>query len=186
VAAGVPIGLLEYNLNGDEQPGGAFGLPEQGKIAGAVYAALLLTRAFGSDAHFTMGALWDLVADSNYGAIGNAQDQGRYGVIDPQGWYLRQASRLLPGPQVRGTTSTPDLQVLATRSGKRLTVQLINYSLATKRTVAVSVTGGKLRGPVSRWLLSAGHPAGQVTTLSSLAGVALPPQSVVLLSGQLE
>jgi hypothetical protein len=46
-----------------------------------------------------MGGLRDLAADSNYGAIGNAQDGSRYRAIDEQGWYLTQAARLMPGEQ---------------------------------------------------------------------------------------
>jgi hypothetical protein len=183
VAARLPIGLLEYNMNGNEQPDGTFGLPGQGAITGAVYAALLLTQAFFSDSRFTMGALWDLVANSNYGVIGNAQHQGNYHTIDEQGWYLRQAARLMPGRQVAATTTLPDLQVLATRSGQRFSVQLVNYSLTKERTVAISVEGRRPGSPVTSWELSARHPAGRVSSKASLPRVSLPSESIVILNG---
>jgi hypothetical protein len=183
VAASLPIGLLEYNMNGGQQPDGTYGLPAQGTIVGAVYAALLLTQAFTSDSSFTMGGLWDLVADSNFGAIGNAQDGTSYHAIDEQGWYLRQAAQLMPGHQVLATTTAPGLQVLATRTSRRYSVQLVNYG-HKERTVAVSVNGRMPGGQVTRWELSARYPNGHLSTMTSLARVPLPPSSVVILSGR--
>ncbi len=183
-AAGLPIGLLEYNMNGGEQPNGRWGLPAQAAISGAVYIALLLTQAFASDSRFTMGGLWDLVADSNYGAIGNAQDKSSYHAIDEQGWYLRQTARLLPGQQVTATTTIPDMQVLATRNDRDFAVQLVNFSLSAERSVAVSVTGRAPDGPVAGWLLSAHYPTGRVSAAARLTRVLLPPQSIVMLSGK--
>jgi hypothetical protein len=182
-AASLPIGLLEYNMNGGQQPDGTWGLPAQGTIVGAVYAALLLSRAFTSDARFTMGGLWDLVGDSNYGAIGNAQDGTSYRAIDEQGRYLSQAARLLPGQQVLSSTTAPDLQVLAARSDGRFCVQLVNYAVEVEQSVAISVKGQQPGSRVARWELSAAHPGGHATTLTSLARVVLPPESVVILSG---
>jgi hypothetical protein len=45
-------------MNGNPQPDGTWGLPAQGTIAGAIYAALLLTTAFESDVRFTISGLW--------------------------------------------------------------------------------------------------------------------------------
>jgi hypothetical protein len=183
LAANLPIGLLEYNMNGGQQPDGTYGLPAQGTITGAVYVALLITQAFASDPSFAMGGLWDLVGDSNYGAIGNAQDESSYAAIDEQGWYLRQASRLMPGQQVLATTTVPDLQVLATRSGRRFSIQFVNYNLDQEQPVAISMNGWMAGSPVLRWELSADYPNGQLSTTASLARVPLPPQSIVILSG---
>jgi hypothetical protein len=183
-AASLPIGLLEYNMNGGQQPDGLYGLPAQGTITGAVYAALLLTQAFASDPGFTMGGLWDLAGDSNYGVIGNAQDESSYSAIDEQGWYLRQASRLMPGQQVLATTAVPDLQVLATRNGRRFSAQFVNYNLSEAQSVSVTVNGRLSRSPLLRWELSAQYPNGQFSTTASPAGVTLPAQSIVILSGQ--
>jgi hypothetical protein len=127
--------------NGDQQPNGTCGLPAQGTIAGAVYVALLLTQALASDTSFAMGGLRDLAADPNHGAIGNAQDGSRCRAIDEQGWYLGQAARLMPGEQVLHTTTGPDLQVLATRSDRRFSIQPVNYNLRTERSVTISVQG---------------------------------------------
>ena len=184
VAARLPIGLLEYNMNGAEQPDGWYGLPAQGTITGAVYIALLLSRAFMSDLGFTMGGLWDLLANSNYGAIGNAQRKFSYRAIDEQGWYLRQAALLLPGHQVAATTTAPDLQVLATASGRRFCIQLVNYSLQKEQSVTMRITGKKASGAVSRWELSARYPNGEASTPASISLVSLPPQSIVMLSGR--
>ena len=186
VAASLPIGLLEYNMNGEKQPDGLYGLPAQGTITGAVYAALLLTRAFASDpdASSLMGGLWDLVGDSNYGAIGNARDKTNYHLIDEQGRYLRQAARLMPGQQVTATTTVADLQVLATRNGQGFSVQLVNYNLGKKQSVAISIKGRTTSSPVARWELSATYPNGLLSTAPSLSQVPLPPQSIVILSGQ--
>ena len=184
VAANLPIGLLEYNLNGGQQPNGAWGLPAQGRITGAVYVALLLTRAFTSDPRFTMAGLWDLIANSNYGAIGNAQDGGRYSSIDEQGWYLRQAAKLMPGQQVHGATTTPDLQLLASTTGTHYSVQVVNYNLSAARSVTVTVTGAMPKSQVSRWELSARYPRGKLSTVPGLARVTVPPQSIVILHGR--
>lgn len=184
VAASLPICLLEYNMNGNQQPNGAYGLPAQGTITGAVYVALLLTRAFASDPSFTMGGLWDLVADSNYGVIGNAQDKADYHAIDEQGRYLREAARVMPGRQVLTTTTAPGLQVLATKSGGRFSIQLVNYNLRKAQSVAIGVKGRTPGRPVTRWELSAPHPNGRVCTTASLTRVTLPPQSIVILRGQ--
>jgi hypothetical protein len=184
VAANLPIGLLEYNMNGAQQPNGTWGLPAQGAITGAVYVALLLTQAFTSDTRFTMGGLWDLIADSNYGAIGNAQDDTRYSAIDEQGWYLRQAAKLMPGQQVHGTTTAPDLQLLATTTVRRFSIPLVNYNLRTDQSVTITVKGATPKSQVSRWELSARYPNGQLSAMPRLARVILPPQSIVILHAQ--
>jgi hypothetical protein len=183
VAARLPIGLLEYNMNGSPGPNGTYGEPAQGAIAGAVYIALLLTQAFGTDPNFTMGGLWDLTTDSYYGAIGNAQDKLSYHAIDEQGWYLREAARLMPGQQVYAATASSDLQVLATTSGRRFSIQLVNYNLSEEQSVAITVEGGLTGGSNTRWELSAKYPAGHLSTMASLIQVPLPPQSIVILSG---
>lgn len=183
VAARLPIGLLEYNMNPNPQPSGKWGLPAQGTIIGAVFAALLLTQSFASASGFTMGGLWDLVGDSNYGAIGNAQDKSSYHAIDQQGRYLRQATRLMPGQQVLATTTVPGLQVLATRTGRRFSVQLVNYSRHEQRTVAIGLKGRTARTPVARWELSARYPSGKVSTGASLTRAVLPPESIVIMTG---
>ncbi len=183
VAASLPIGLLEYNMNGFPGPNGTYGEPAQGAITGAVYIALLLTQAFGSDPNFTMAGLWDLVSDSYYGAIGNAQAKLGYHAIDEQGWYLRQAARLMPGQQVYASTTAPGLQVLATRSDRRFSIQLVNYNLDEEQSVAISVKGGTTGSANNRWELSSRYPAGHLSTMASLIQVPLPPQSIVILSG---
>jgi hypothetical protein len=184
VAANLPIGLLEYNMNGAPQKDGNYGIPAQGKVEGAVYVALLLTQAFTSDSNFTMAGLWDLVGDSNYGAIGNAQNNTDFSVIDEQGWYLRQAALSLPGQQVQATTTAPDLQVLATRTSNRFSVQLVNYSVTAAQAVDLSVTGWKPGTKVTRWELSSAHRQGRSTTIRGLSPVHVPAQSVVILHGQ--
>lgn len=184
VAASLPIGLLEYNLNGNPQSDGLFGLPAQGTIAGAVYVALLVTQAFTSDDHFTMSALWDLIANSNYGAIGNTGDGGRLRSIDEQGWYLRHAAQLMPGQQVPGTTAATGLQVLATRQDRRFSIQLVNYNLGDELHVSVAARGRAPESKVTRWELSKRFPSGHSGAITSLSRVVLPPQSVVILSGQ--
>jgi hypothetical protein len=183
VAASLPIGLLEYNMNGDRQPDGTYGLPAQGTMVGAVYAALLLTQAFISDSGFTMAALWDLVADSNYGAIGNAQDGTSYRAIDEQGWYLSRAAQLMPGQQVLASTTAPNLNVLATTSGRRFSIQLVNYHLSEGLSATISLSGGTPGSQLTRWELSARYPGGHVSTTAGLTRVPLPAQSIVILTG---
>jgi hypothetical protein len=178
-----PIGLLEYNMNGERRPDGTFGISAQGTIRGAVYIALLLTRAFMSDRKFTMGALWDLAADSNYGVIGNAHSGGSYREIDEQGWYLREAAQIMPGEQVNATTSADNVQVLATRSRERFSIQLVHYAINRKQAVTVHIDGAAPGNRVERWELSSHHPTGQATMMTNLTQVLLPPESVVLLSG---
>jgi hypothetical protein len=184
VAADLPIGLLEYNMNGNQQPDGAYDLPAQGTITGAVYVALLLTRALNSDNRFTMGGMWELLADSNYGAIGNAQDEASYRAIDEQGWYLRQAALLMPGQQVSSTTTARNLQVLATKNERRFSIQLVNYALQNERAVSTKITGRMPGSPVTRLELSARYPNGRSFPTTSLTRVPLHAQSVVILSGR--
>ncbi len=184
VAADLPIGLLEFNMNANPQPDGLFGLPSQGTAAGAVYVALLLTQAFASDARFAMSALWDLISDSYYGAIGNARSGDRLSAIDPQGWYLREAAQVLPGQQVRGTTAATGLQVLATRQARGFSIQLVNYNLGSELAVSVTARGRTPGRKVTRWELSKRFPGGHRSTITSLSRVVLPPQSVVMLTGE--
>lgn len=184
VAAKLPIGLLEYNMNGSPHPNGTYGVPAQGTITGAVYIALLLARAFDSDPHFTMGGLWDLVTDSYYGAIANAAQNLSYRRIDEQGWYLRQAARLMPGQQARTVITGSDLQALVTATNLRFSLQLVNSSLDQEQSVATTVTGRQPGSTVERWELSARYPSGHISTTTSLAQVLLPPQSIVILNGK--
>jgi hypothetical protein len=183
-AASLPIGLLEYNMNGNPQPDGTYGLPSQGTITGAVYAALLLTRAFTSDPRFTMSGLWDLIADSHYGAIGNASDKYSYRALDQQGRYLSQAATLMPGHQVHATTTAPGLQVLATTTGKGYSIQLVNYHLTSRQTVTITIKGTTPGSHTARWELSAQFPNGHTTTITNLNRVQLPPDSIVILRGK--
>ncbi len=184
VAANLPIGMLEYNMNPFRQPDGDFGLPAQATIVGAVYVALLLARSFTSDSNFTMGGLWDLVGDSNYGAIGNAQDHNNYRSIDPQGWYLRQAAKFMPGQQLRDTASGSDLQVLATRTSGRFSIQLVNYNIHKELSVTVRMQGGKPRTRIVKWELGAHCPEGRLSVIRSVDHVTLPAQSIVILNGE--
>lgn len=184
VAENLPIGLLEYNMYGGKLASGRWGIPAQGTITGAVYVALLLTQSFTSDSGFTMGALWDLVSDSNFGVIGNAQNKGDYRTVDQQGRYLRQAARFMPGQQVTSTKPGPGLQVIATRNGRHFSIQLVNYNLAHAQSVTVTVIGRKAGSSVNRWELSARYPGGHDSTVTSLAPVHVPPRSIVILNGQ--
>ena len=122
---------------------GKWGIPAQGTFTGAVYIALLLTQSFASDPAFTMGGLWDLVSDSNFGVIGNAQDKGSYRAIDQQGRYLCQAARRMPGQQVKSSKPAPGLQVMATRNGQHFSIQMVNYNLAQAQSVTITVAGRK-------------------------------------------
>jgi hypothetical protein len=130
-----------------------------------------------------MAAMWDLVSDSNYGVIGNAQNQNNYSKIDEQGWYLAKAAHLMPGHQVRATTAAANLQVLASTRGKSFSIQLVNCNLTQTLSPAIALSGGTLSGPVTRWELSTRYPNGHTSTTASLAQVQLPPQSIVILSG---
>jgi len=182
-AENLPIGLLEYNMNAGKQRSGKYGIPQQGTITGAVYAALLLTQAFASDSNFTMAALWDLVSDSNFGVIGNAQSHGNYRDIDEQGWYLRQAARLMPGQQVVASFDDPGLQVLATRVTTHFSVQLVNYNLHRATSVAVNVKGRAAGSQVGLWEISARYPRGHASVTKDLQRLTVPPQSIVMLRG---
>lgn len=188
VAADVPIGLLEYNMNGAPNPDGSWGTPLQGTMTGAVYNSLLLTRCFTSDTNFTMGGMWDLVQDSNFGAIGNKQYGGDNATIDEQGRYLMQAAKLLPGRQVSATTTLSNVQVLATTNGNTFAIQLVNYDTGAGTTATVQVVPphGKVlqRGTLARWQLTAENPRGNVTAIRELTDIALPAESIVIITGR--
>jgi len=191
VSAKLPIALLEYNMNGEEQPDGTYGLPIQGTIAGAVYVALLLTQGFISDTNFAMGGMWDLVSDSNYGAIGNAAQNGNDRAIDPQGQYLREAAHTVPGEQVAASTTMTNLQILATHDGSSLSIQLVNYDTANSQSVTLQLRAGSKFdmgggsspwGIFRRWELSAAHPYGYVSYVNSLSNVTVPSEGIVILT----
>ena len=181
-AANLPIALLEYNMNAEPQPDGSYGLPIQGTVPGAVYVALLLAQGFMSDTHFSQAGIWDLVSDSNYGVIGNSQQDGDFRDVDPQGMYLRQAAQLLPGAQIAASTTLANLQILATRAGSGLSIQLVNYDTANSQSVTVKVQGGPEGGLFRRWELSAAHPLGSVSHVNGLTNLAVPSQCIVILS----
>lgn len=181
-AAHLPIALLEYNMNSAQQPDGSYGLPLQGTSQGAVYVALLLTQGFMSDTNFPLAAMWDLVSDSNYGAIGNAQENGNDADIDPQGLYLREAASVLPGKQVAASTTLPNLQILATRPGSGLSIQIVNYDTTENQSVTIQIQGGSISGTFRRWELSAANPSGAVSYVNELANVSVPSESIVILT----
>jgi hypothetical protein len=190
-AANLPIALLEYNMNGEQQPDGSYGLPIQGTVKGAVYVALLLTQGFMSDENFVLGGLWDLVSDSNYGAIGNSAQNENDRAIDPQGLYLREAARLLPGDQVAASTTLPNLQILATRDEVGLSIQLVNYDTVNSQSVTIEIqdrSRSEMADPwlrnsiLRRWELSAAYPFGQVSYVGSLRDVEVPSQGIVILT----
>lgn len=181
-AAHLPIALLEYNMNPQEQPDGTWGLPIQGGVQGAVYVALLLSQGFMSDKNFALAGIWDLVSDSNYGVIGNAQQNGNNRDIDPQGLYLREAGHILPGEQVTASTSLPNLQILATRRDSSVSIQMVNYDTGLGQSVTVEVQGGPANTTFRRWELSAAHPSGSVSYVNGLTNVPVPSESIVILS----
>jgi hypothetical protein len=182
-APSLPIALLEYNMNSGMNSDGTFGLPAQGTIVGAVYTALLLTQAAASDTNFTMAGIWDLVADSHYGVIGNIQDSYNFHDIDQQGRYLHQAAQLMPGQQATTSTTATGLQVLATTSGQSFSIHLVNYNLQTQVPVTINLQGAPPGSQITRWELSTRYPNGHTSLVTSLARVPLPPQSIVILSG---
>jgi hypothetical protein len=90
----------------------------------------------------------------------------------------------MPGQQVLASTAAPSLQVLATTSGQRFSVQLVNYHLSQGLSATISVSGGTPGSQLTRWEVSARYPNGHLSTTASLTGVPLPAQSIVILTGQ--
>ena len=178
--ADIPIGLLEYNMDG--LPGDE---PRQATYVGAIYESLLLTQALRSDEGFTMAGLWDAVGDSYYGVVGNEASGYDNSVITAQGYYLGYAGQHMGGAELSASSSLSKLQVLATKSGSQLAIQLVNYDTSTDRTVSVGLDGC-LASSVSRWELgkSAGTPA--ASTLTSLSSVSVPSESIVILTATLQ
>lgn len=174
-------------MNGAPNSDGSRGTPLQGTIVGAVYNALLLSRCFISDSNFTMGGMWDIVQDSNFGAIGNKQNGGDNAAIDEQGTYLMRAAQLLPGKEVSSTTTASNVQILATTRGNQFAIQLVNYDTETDKSATIELVPahgkGLQHGSFTRWELSSQHPHGNVTAIPALTDILLPAESIVIITG---
>jgi hypothetical protein len=97
---------------------------------------------------------------------------------------LGRGHRTLVGTRKGVLATAPELQVLATRSDRSFSIQLVNYHLSEERSVTVTVKGRRPGSPLARWELSANDPNGLNSTMASLNQVSVPPQSIVILSGQ--
>ena len=184
--ANLPIGVLEYNEV--DVPDSSAAGQTQAQVYGAVWVALLLTKWVSEETPALSGALmaglWDMVNDSNYGVIGNQFDGGgeNYTSIDPQGWYLGYAGQNMAGNIVSASTTQSNLQVMATVSGGKFAIQLVNYG-GSAQTLNITASGVTLPSSLTRWELSQANPNTTTSTIANLSAVVVPAQSIVIVTG---
>jgi hypothetical protein len=174
------IALNEFNMDGN--PGEE---PRQTTHIGMLYIDLLLTASYKQDPMFTMGGLWDMYADGNYGVVENNLFGGDPSRITPQGQFLGYAGKNLYGPEVATSTTLSNLELLATKpSPGTFCIKLTNYSMTTDITDAITLVGGAPTGTITRWELgNANQVNAAIGVQASLSSVSIPRASTVMLSG---
>lgn len=90
-------------------------------------------------------------------------------------------------PDATATSSRTGLAarpLKGTIAGAVYVALLLTQAFASDTSFAMGGLRDLAAEPVMRWELSARHPHGEVPTMTSLARVPLPPQSVGILYGQ--
>jgi hypothetical protein len=171
--ANVPIFLSEWNLDGDfnTNPG------IQITYVGAIADALLSTRMWQGDPNIMGAAYWDAISDPKFGAIETN------GQINPPGYYLGYAGQHMPGAEVTVSGVSGNLQVLATKNGSNVAIQLVNYDTASASANNITLTGGQPSGAITRWEIGKSNQSTpNVSTQASLSSVNVPSEQIVILT----
>lgn len=181
----IPLMMGEFNF---------YGIPgintQQSGFQGAVTTASMLINALNGDPRFDFGAIWELLADADYGLL---QSTGSTTLI-PAGYVMVLGSQVMYGVRgqevVASASSTPlaCLGVYNGRSTGSIGVLLVNYSAtnAFSGTVGLSLWPANSTGnaTLQTYTVNQAHPTGLLGTTTASAGlvtVNIPAATVLFL-----
>lgn len=179
-AANLPYFCGEYNVGcGPQDPHG-----REKTIIGACFAASWTMKLATLAEPIIWAGYWDLAIDGWYGTMDTLYN------IYPNGYYLTEARRRMPGTLVAATNvdERNTLEAFATVNCNAMAVMLVNYSRRSARgQVAISrwPVNSSGTGRIRKWELSAAYKRGSITTVAVNTGmcdsITIPGQSVVIL-----
>jgi hypothetical protein len=173
---GVPLFLGEYNVNG-----AVYTDPNHGNMVGAITAAATTYGIIHSNTNMIMGALWDVMNDSNYSVFGQqGNDQ-----VDSVGIVLGDLTAYMPGTLVPTTmpSDTPGLVGYTTANNQVFSTALINTNLSQGYTVGLSRNGLPTTG-LYRIEVNPANPQGSKTAVIDLSHVSVAAGSLVIISDE--
>jgi hypothetical protein len=149
--------------------------------AGMIGIALLIAKYFKTE---TLGKFWFALDNLYYS--GAPQFTGDITELTPQGIYLHAAATMLLGNQVSVVNNLTNVDMLVTVSGKNFAIQFINYDLTGAKTANVALIGGLVTGTIARWEMGRVNNVMPLIGTAVLSAVALPAESIVILTGTLQ
>ncbi len=186
VGGSLPIFLGEWNIDGYWYAGGGIANYYAGGIMttykNAVFSALVTYAHIKANVNVTMGGMWEIVSDSDYGWVPNPNSSN----VIPAGLFMSQAAKIMGGSLFAtgiGSNLTNFVSYGTAPSSGSWSLMLVNYDTSTSRTIAVNVTGGT--GNVAYWEIGSAHqtaPLVQTVAYSSLSSVTVAPMTVIMLS----
>jgi hypothetical protein len=184
--AQVPFMFLEYNMNGNQNPDGTWGDPRQAQPMGAIFIALQTQALFQSDGYVDSMAMWDIISNGNYGAVGNHQSNGDMTKITPQGWYLGNAGQMMEGKDCPVITSgLSKIKVWASLTATGFALQIVNYNTAGGAITVMPSLGRPTKGPFKRVDIGKDNPNAVTTAPPSVNSLSVPSEGIVLITGGL-
>lgn len=179
-AANVDFFMGEWNIDfAALQPGET----RQQQGIGAPFAAKWIVDAFKAHKGFTMGAIWEMLGDGQYGII--REDFS----IDAEGWLLARAGRVMGGNEVSSTFGSSGLHVcLPVMNQGNVGVMIVNWDTAAiSGQVALSQwpINSSGTGTLTRFEVGVAQPQGADSTIGVTSGITdvltVPARSVVIL-----
>jgi len=187
--ANVPLGTLDYNMGEATVNGALTTVNQSGEYSGGIYVLCYLFGLWRSTTGVDACAMQNIVRYQTEGAIGNSRLNNDLSRVSCSGYILGKLGREFYGPEVSCSTTLPNLVVWTTQpTPSSFATVLINYDTANARTV-VPLWGGKTpTGQVARWEIgkSGGTtPTPQTSTQVNINSIAVPSETVVVITGAL-
>jgi len=184
VLANAPIGVIDWNMSEFAS--------ETGYYVGGVYAALYILGAFQSTTGLDMCCLENINSMGIIGAIGNPAQGSSNSAVTAFGYVLGKAGQTVFGPEYSTTTSLSNLRMIATKpTPTTFAIMIVNADTANDQTLTITVSGGTPGASIASWSIgksSDGAPTSPtpcVCTITSLASVLVPSETVMILTGTL-
>jgi hypothetical protein len=179
-SANVPIFLGEWNIVYTPDSGGGNYNIDYRQITniGAVFTALAFISLIDANKNVTMGALWELYADTFYGVVRTDLK------ISAQGALFQRLTTSMAGDQVKATVSgSMNLKCLAITNESKFGVMLVNYDTNKNYAVNLVITG-LTSTTVNQYEVNADNLAGrsQSVNTNALGNLNLPAMSVTLIT----
>lgn len=193
-SASAEIFIGEYNQNNTFGTGGQNIYMQNG--TGAVFSAKSIVSGLNASNQFTMGGVWSIFQDSDYGQIGG-QDNVNSGTFTPcpSGFMLSRAGKTMFGARAAvavGSGAGGTLTTLAVKGGPTASafgLLIANSSTSNSASGQIALSHWPVNSSgnatINRFEVGDNNPQGSTTTLSVSAGLVaattIPPVSVVIL-----